>query len=548
MRSLPYFGRRGPDSHKLRASTDGIVEFLHARLSIVDSGEIAHQPLVSSDGMVMLAFNGEVYNYRELREELSDYPFRSQSDTEVILAGYIRHGLSWMKRLRGMFSVAIADETRHRVYLIRDPVGKKPLFVAQWKDGIYFGSSVVSLAASTTESVSIDETLLSQWWELGHAPAGKCLLRGANVVLPGDIQEYDWEGKFIAVHSCTPNLQSIAVPTDSREVREQLEHLLKQSVTRRLENNPKPNLLLSGGIDSTIIAKYLTHITDADYITLGSFVPYSYDERYARFAARRLGVKLTIVRPNPMALHQRIVESFGLQDEPLAIYSLFPLSQLCRLASKHGRVLFTGDGGDEVFLGYGDPKDWCRRESGQTETVACGPQIPEWFSNWGRSTATNGLLGHMFAKLDRASAEQAVEARCPLLDWDLMVFARSLSYEALFPTNSPKALLKTMLDTWPDWFTNRPKNGFAYSLRWAWAMTGFRGLRNLVESEAQQTFDALIPKQLKGNPQTWKSTDILQNFGVAWRLATWSSFLRRLREANDSTLKLSPGTQVSVVS
>ena len=153
---LAFLSRRGPDSSQRRATTDGRVEFLHARLAIVDRSAGAHQPLVDPESGVMVAFVGEIYNYEELRRELADYPFRTKSDTEVLLAGYVRHGIRWFERLRGMFAVAIADERRHRLFLVRDPVGKKPLFAARWKDGIYFGTTVLAMACGTAEPVRLD--------------------------------------------------------------------------------------------------------------------------------------------------------------------------------------------------------------------------------------------------------------------------------------------------------------------------------------------------------------------------------------------------------
>src|SRR6266404_6977723 len=127
---LRFLSRRGPDSNRNWASSDGRVELLHARLAIVDTDSRAHQPFTDVKNGVTVVFNGEIYNYRELRAELADYEFRTKSDTEVIIALYVTRGLAGLRKLRGMFGLVIVDVQARRVYLARDPIGKKPLFLA----------------------------------------------------------------------------------------------------------------------------------------------------------------------------------------------------------------------------------------------------------------------------------------------------------------------------------------------------------------------------------------------------------------------------------
>lgn len=533
---LAFLSRRGPDSSQRRATADGRVEFLHARLAIVDRSAGAHQPLVDPEAGVMVAFVGEIYNYAELRRELADYSFRTQSDTEVILAGYVRHGIRWIERLRGMFAIAIADERQRRLFLLRDPVGKKPLLVAQWKDGVYFGTTALAMASGTAEPVSLDTSRLAAWWRDGHFPARTSALANTEAMPPGDVWEFNWAGERVGTQRCEPPIASGTPPRTVVEATEQLTHLLAQAVHRRLDNNPKPIALLSGGVDSTILGQMLMRQTRPEFLALGNFLPGTFDELYARYAGRRLGVPVKVLRPSAWTLPEEIGHALDLQDEPLAIYSYFPLAMLCRLAAAHGRVLLTGDGGDEVFLGYGKPTDWSVRpadEAGAGEPeLRCGPSLPPWFGGWARHTVTEGLVAHMHAKLDRASAEQGLEARCPFLDWEVMAFARSLPRELLFHRPVSKALLKSQLADWPAWFVDRPKMGFSYSLRWGWSWRGFAGLREMIEPEAQEAFAGQLPAALRGSSADWGSAVIFRNFAAAWRLAVWSLFLRRLRTAN----------------
>ena len=170
------------------------MELLHARLAIVDTDSRAHQPFTDDRSGITVALNGEIYNYRELRSQFSGYSFKTESDTEVIIALYFAKGLEGLKELRGMFAMCIVDESQRRVYLVRDPIGKKPLFVAHWSGDCYFGSSVLALLAASGSSAAITEEEREEYWEHGHVAPDRSLVKGCRPVQPGEIVELDWNG------------------------------------------------------------------------------------------------------------------------------------------------------------------------------------------------------------------------------------------------------------------------------------------------------------------------------------------------------------------
>jgi asparagine synthetase B (glutamine-hydrolysing) len=273
--------------------------------------------------------------------------------------------------------------------------------------------------------------------------------------------------------------------------------------------------------------------TDGSAITLGSFVPGTNDEKYARFAGKRLQIPLQVVRARPKNLAEDVAWAMNLQDEPLGMISFFPLALMIRAARDFGKILLTGDGGDEVFLGYGKPVDW---QGGQPTAASSSNPLnsflaPRWMSDWGKRTVTEALVGHMFTKLDRASAEQGVECRSPLLDWDLLAFVRSLRPDLYFFDGRPKALLKAELQGWPTSFIDRPKIGFAYNLRWVWAASRFAGLREMISTDSIEEFSRQLPEDLRSDPARWSSRIIFRNFGAVWKLLAWSCFIERLRIA-----------------
>jgi asparagine synthase (glutamine-hydrolysing) len=533
--ALPYLRRRGPDSCSLWRSPDGRVELMHTRLAIVDSDARATQPLEDAERGVVVAFNGEIYNYPELRRELSAYPFRTTSDTEVILAAYALHGRAGLDRLRGMYSLVIVDTRQRRVLVVRDPVGKKPLFVGRWGSAVVFGSSVLALLAAAGVRGRIRADAVEYFWRETFVRPDQCIVQGGAPLRPGTVVEFDWEGRELARHAHAPAPALTYAGEGFSEASAQVERLLRVAVERRLRDNPQPAVLCSGGIDSTVVTKLAGQIArdgsltaPLQVMTLGAAVPFTNDEFYARYATRRLGMHLTVVQPRSDQIAQRLRDCLVQQDEPLGMLSFFPLTQLVATVAGMSRVLLTGDGGDEVFLGYGDANKWQGGDASDVGHVRSGPRSPAWMSAWGVSMQTDHLVGHGFAKVDRASAEQAVEVRCPLLDYDLVAYARSLPADILLRGGVMKALLKHYLADWPEWFLERRKVGFVMNVRWLWAVGNYNGMRECILPEAQEQFRQWLPALLAKPPQNWSRRDIFRHFTEAWRLLVWSEFLRRL--------------------
>jgi asparagine synthetase B (glutamine-hydrolysing) len=512
----------------------------------VDASASADQPFSDPRRGLTVAFNGEIYNYAELRRRLGEYPFLTQSDTEVLVAAFTEWGVEGLTRLRGMFACALVDERNHRVYLVRDPVGKKPHYLARWGGELLFGSSVLALVQLAKCPGALREDLALPYWQHGYVPPNESLLQDCRPLMPGEVLILDWEGKVVGRESCRPKIVPTA-PRSFTQACETVGDLLKRSVVHRLHNNPNPVCLLSGGVDSTVVALQMRELGVGSAITLGSFIPLGQDEKYARYAAWRLRMPLKVL---PM-MRRRVVDdvtwALDLQDEPLGMISFLPLAQLIRTAKSYGKVLLTGDGGDEAFLGYGRACEWTDTSRGADhypvaeQSIEVGMRPPEWMSPWGKYSVGHALLGHHFPKLDRASAEQGVELRCPLLDWDLLAHARSIGPDVLLHGERPKALLKAQLKTWPNWFVHRRKLGFAFRIRWSWGLRRYQGLRELIEPEALETFGAAVPQSLRSPPRDWRTRDILKNFKEAWLLLAWSCFLRRLCRARAANLRKTSG-------
>jgi len=537
-RGLPFLSRRGPDSQRVWTSSDSRVILQHARLGIVDFDGRADQPMSDPSAGVTIAFVGEIYNYPEIRQSLPNYSYRTESDTEVILAAYLAHGTEAFRLMRGMFIAALVDERRRRVVLVRDPIGKKPLFIGRVKGATWFGCTLTAMLASAGATPEINPDALSDYAHEGWVHPSRCLVKDFRPLSPGEVVELNWEGQELGRTDCRPLATRYPVPRSFDEAAKEIGRRLRLAIERRVEHSPVPTVLLSGGIDSTVVTAGLQEVCrkrglPLQVLALGSLLPWRNDEPYAREAARRLQIRLEILRIPLRRLGNRVLEALDAQDEPLGMIAYFTLFELVRTAKSHGRILLTGDGGDEVFLGYGKPRDWIRSDDGSSTPdpgLSCGPPLPDWMSPWGRRTVTAQLVGHMFAKADRASAEQGVEIRCPLLDWDVMAYSRGLPHQILLAGDKMKALLKAQLEGWPERFLERPKVGFAFNMRYLWALSGYAGLRESIEPDAVAAVGETIPPAFRRRASSWSGSDIFRNFDMAWRLLALSRFLARMRQ------------------
>jgi asparagine synthetase B (glutamine-hydrolysing) len=408
---------------------------------------------------------------------------------------------------------------------------------------------LLPLLACSGANPTINAGAAAFYWRRGYVSPDSSAVDGVWPVPPGMVVEFDGHGKEMSRTRIEAEASVLYCGESAANVNRTIQQLLLQAVAHRLENNPHPMALLSGGVDSTIVTQIATDLLRSNgakplkVVTLGAMIPYTQDEYYARFAAKRLGLALEIVHPARRNLPDAVSRAISVQDEPLGMPSYFLLFQLIEAAAPHGKVVLTGDGGDEVFLGYRPPADWRSHklsDGDHSNSICVGPGASPWMGSWAQDTAGNTLLGHMFTKLYRASAEQGVEVRCPLLDLPLMNYVRSLPVEMLCDNSSIKRLLKDQLADWPKWFVERRKVGFAYNLRWHWALTRFGGLREMISQNSIQAFSDRISPKLRGSPSTWKTRDIFNNFSEVLRLMVWSAFIDRLTAATGASRVRAP--------
>src|SRR6266513_2722296 len=356
-RMAGLMAHRGPDGEGFWADPSDRAALAHRRLSVIDI-EGGRQPMWSDDGRIALVFNGEVYNYRELRQSLVDQGvrFTTVSDTEVLLRLYERHGSECVRYLRGMFAFAVWDGRRGELLLVRDRLGKKPLFYALEDGCCYFASTLAALRDTGRPAGRVSLAALDAFLTLGYVPAPHSIWEGIRKLPAGTMLRMSSSGSVSLRYwgleeALTPFEGSFAGAVD------RLDNLLTTSVTLRLRSDVPLGLFLSGGIDSSLVTAIAARELRGEVQTFSiGFAEAAFNEGiYAERVARHFGTqhRAFTARPDMLEILPALVRHFA---EPFGDSSALAVWMLARETRKHVTVALTGDGGDEGFGGY----DWYR--------------------------------------------------------------------------------------------------------------------------------------------------------------------------------------------
>lgn len=520
---------RGPDDAGTWCDAQAGIALAHQRLSILDLSPLGHQPMASSDGRYQLAYNGEIYNFAQLRAALSalGHRFRGHSDTEVLLAAIVEWGLEeTLGRCNGMFAIALWDNRTHSLSLARDRVGKKPLYYGWAGDTLVFGSELKALWRHPDFDNEVDRDALTLLLRLGYIPAPYCIHRGAYKLMPGRILQLH-AGDIAAGPGAHRPEQSQRPFWNARQAMQaalehpfggdaaaaetQLDALLRDAVALRMVADVPVGVFLSGGTDSSIVAAMMQaqSASPVHSFSIG-FTGSHHDEApLAREVATHLGCDHTELYVDGRDALAVVPELPAMFDEPFADASQVPTALVARLARGGVTVALSGDGGDELFLGYSrylralrnwrmlravpaPLRGWMARhadgEGSRTGGLAAllaeagargiGDVYRNRISRWrrpaaavldahepetfysladplhGAGSAADAMMladfscylpDDLLCKVDRTSMAVGLEARAPLLDWRVAEFAWSLPLAMKYHDGASKYLLKQVL-------------------------------------------------------------------------------------------------------
>jgi asparagine synthase (glutamine-hydrolysing) len=566
---------RGPDFKDSRTFPhhDWEVGLGHTRLKIIDLSSDANQPMSNEDGRIWVVFNGEFYNYRDYIDELkaAGHVFKSRSDTEVMIHLYEEHGMAGLlERINGMFAFALWDGNTGDLYLARDRLGQKPLYVTHDDDRIVFASEMKSLL-TVADLKNHRPYAMETFWRNGYYPGEETVFDGIFQVQPGEVLSWR-EGRMDLRTYWAPTMgQQVFTGRSLDELTDELEALLIDAVKLRLVSDVPLGLFLSGGIDSSLICALAQKAAGSDLntYTIG-FADQDFDETpHAEAVARHLGLPNQVLR-----VDEGLSESFsGIArqfDEPFGDMSAIPTYHVCKAAREHVTVALSGDAGDELFGGYTHYLKALSVFGGQS-LVPVGVRErlkglmlrrfspAEAFARWNcllsdrhlakinphftpfrdqRAAWASGiprvdplaqmqqldLLAYLpddiLVKVDRMSMAVSLECRSPFLDHRVVAFASRLPYEAkIGPDGRGKYILRRLLSRYlPGELYERPKTGFTppwaswcqgealQQLRQAW--------RELPEESIRHdAVDFVLPADGSGSPVlTWAAFSCIEFF------------------------------------
>jgi asparagine synthase (glutamine-hydrolysing) len=362
---------RGPDSGGIWLDREGGIALGHRRLAIVDLSDAGHQPMLSADKNLVITFNGEIYNFASLRSGLAakGRRFRSDGDTEVMLAAFESYGIEEaLKQFSGMFAAGVWDRKHRVLHLVRDRMGKKPLYVALANGALLFASELKAILAYPDFRPTVDTRALAMMLRQGWMPDQHCIWKGVFKLPPGtmlSVQAKDLETANVeslrGKVRCWWSLAAVAgtgqqypLTIDESELDTELDRLLRSAVRQRMVADVPLGAFLSGGIDSSTVVALMQAQSSRPIrtFTIG-FSEAQYDEAaHASAVARHFGTDHTEFRLTPAEVCAVIPELPQIWDEPFADESQIPTLLLSRLARQHVTVALSGDGGDECFGGY----------------------------------------------------------------------------------------------------------------------------------------------------------------------------------------------------
>lgn len=505
---LKTLEHRGPDGSGTYYHSNEKVALGHSRLSFLDLSDAGKQPMCDNTQKVWITFNGEIYNYLELKNELkNEYQFITGSDTEVMLAAYRKWGIAFVNKLKGMFAFALFDEQAQKMFLVRDRFGIKPLYYFKNDNCIAFASELKAILASGIVPKNIDYTAFADYFVYRYIPSPKTIWQNIHKVPPACYVEINTQN---LQHTQTEYWQLVEGNNDANEdeLIEDVNKLLTNSVMQHTRADVPLGSFLSGGYDSSALAHYMKKLgLNPQTFSIGFANWANSEDKFANIVAAHLQLKNTAVVADESSL--KLVDKMAMvYDEPIADISIVPTYMVSQLAKKQVKAVLSGEGADEIFAGYTwqhqfmqkqKNTHWLKRLFSRNNMVdfyanamsmglfdhaelkkMLNPNLHQYINddvNWFYRKHYNPKLNPLKAiqyldikcfmgelvltKIDRASMANSLEVRVPFLDHTLIekIFATNPKY--YYKPEQTKWLLYKNINMYlPKQILNRKKQGF----------------------------------------------------------------------------------------
>ncbi|MDC0304085.1 asparagine synthase (glutamine-hydrolyzing) [Flavobacteriales bacterium] len=390
---------RGPDGNG--KYIEGSAALGHARLAIIDTSSEANQPFAEATSRYSIVFNGEIFNYKEVESQLTDYTPRTSSDTEILLQGYVEWGEKVLEKLNGFFAIAIHDKETDELFLARDRMGIKPLLVYRDENKLVFGSEMKSLMAFDIPKV-IDDNSQFLYHQFNYTPFPETIFKNVEEMEPGTWMKIKGSSVETGTYWSIPKPTGPKSNMSYEHAQQKLRELMEKSVHRRMVSDVPLGSFLSGGIDSSIIATLAAKQTDKlNTFSIGYADEPLFDEtHYAEAVAKKIGSNHTVFKLTNDDLYADLHDVLNYIDRPFADSSALPFHILCRHTRKHVTVALSGDGADELFSGYNKhAAEFRARNLGVVEQMVAALK-PLWFLLRG---SRNSAFGSKVLQLQKFS-------------------------------------------------------------------------------------------------------------------------------------------------
>lgn len=390
---------RGPDHQSV--FIDKKIAFGHVRLSIMDTTSAAHQPFTEENQRFTIVFNGEVFNFKEIRDDLiaKGYSFKTNSDTEVVLKSYMEYGEKGISRFNGFFAFAIYDAQTEELFIARDRMGIKPLLMYRDENRLIFASEMKALLEYQIPK-EIDQTTLFQYFQLNYVPSPWTIFKGVGKMEPGSWMRCHGNQEEKGFYYHLPKFDPQKVPSNYEEAQKTLYKLLDKAVERRLVSDVPLGSFLSGGIDSSVIsALAMKHNPNLNTFSVGYADEPLFDEtHYAELVARKIGSNHHTFKLDNNDLYSVLYRVLDAIDEPFADSSALAVNILSYFTKQHVSVALSGDGADEMFSGYNKHSaEFKAGEKSLTNSII-SMGTPLWAM---MPQSRNGKISNLFRQLHR---------------------------------------------------------------------------------------------------------------------------------------------------
>lgn len=538
---------RGPDAEHHEFFENAALG--HRRLSIIDLSENGKQPMFSAGKNECIVLNGEIYGYQNIKTKYSSYPFKGNSDTEVILAMYQEKQEKLLAELPGMFAFAVWDEKQQQLFCARDRFGEKPLYYALGKNGEFiFASEIKAILASNLITPEVNTEALSHYLQYGYVSTYHSIYTNIFSLPPAHFLTYkNREIKTHRYYSIPKKDRSISLS----EAKEEFTHLLRKSVQKQIVADVEVGSFLSGGLDSSSIVALVS-----EFLPRQTTISFGYDHaeselKYAREIAEKYGTHHLEIREEKKDLAQMLQKISPFLDEPFADRSCVPQYEICRKAKENLTVVLSGDAGDELFGGYHfyRTESQLRNHFSYSNIAAkfglkmyrnfreisfisqknlqyssildfhqnsvrniftseerkalgvvdnyCQPYSfsaqPDSLNDIMRTDLEKYVPGNMMVKSDRMAMAHSLEVRTPFLDVDFAEFCIQLPEQLKINNHHDKIILRESMGSfWTENIRNRSKQGFGMSVKDWFLQENLQNLSDILLKDPQQKIFSCI--------------------------------------------------------